>query len=292
MIEERAENDNGDCLIVGLGYLGARVADVWLGQGRKVFATTRWAERSDELAGKGIAPVVWDVLAGGGPLPRVDTVLYCVGYDRSQAATMHEVYVEGLRRTLFSLPKPRLFLYASSTGVYGDAQGGWVDESTPPAPLDPAGETCLQAEQSLREFARANGWDAIVLRLAGLYGPGRMIGAEGIKSGQPVAADPDGYLNLIHVADAARVVDAARRLGNSGETYNVADGNPVKRRDFYRHAASLLKAPEPTYAQARRQRGDRRVSVERMNKTFRVPLQFPDYKAGLADALGDAVGDQ
>lgn len=272
-------------LIVGLGYLGRVAAARWQECGSQVYATTRSAERAEALRGRGISPVRWDVLTGGDELPAVDIVLYCVGFDRQQAASMREVYVGGLQRTLAALPAPGRLLYTSSTGVYGDCGGRWVTEADRPEPTDDSGRICLEAEQLLQDGGWPFAWS--ILRLAGLYGPGRMLGAESVRAGQPVAAEPDTHLNLIHVADAAAAVLAAATHAEPAATYNISDGQPVTRREFYQEVARLLAAPPPTFdpTAARRHRGDRKVANERMRADLGVCLKFPDYRAGLRDAL-------
>ncbi len=272
---------SAESLIVGVGYLGRRVVPLWQRGGGRVFGTTRSGERAQELASVGVVPVVYDVLSGGEPLPSVDTVLYAVGFDRKQGVSQREVYVEGLRRTLQRLPRPRLFIYVSSTGVYGNHAGGWVDEATPPAPVDAGGEACWEAEQVLANWSYQEGWSTITLRLAGIYGPGRWIGVERLKRSEPIGADPEGWLNLIHVEDAAVVVDAAREQGRAGETYVVSDGQPVKRGEFYTRLAALAGAPHPQFdpSQASRHRGDRRINADKMRRELSPQLKYPNFES-------------
>src|SRR5438445_11300678 len=108
-------NMSSTCLILGCGYLGSRVATLWQRQGRSVFAATR--NTAHVLAG--VEPIVCDVLDSGSlrSLPRVDTVLYAIGFDRSTGATMRSVYVDGLARVLDALPAPGRFIYISSSSV-------------------------------------------------------------------------------------------------------------------------------------------------------------------------------
>src|SRR5690349_21591027 len=124
-----------DNLIVGCGYLGRRVAALWRGQERRVFATTRRATRFDELRSLGFDPLLGDVLERGSlrSLPTVETLLYCVGLDRAAGHPMRRVYVEGLANVLDALAEtgrmPARFLYVSSTSVYGQTDGEEVDET-------------------------------------------------------------------------------------------------------------------------------------------------------------------
>lgn len=275
-------------LIIGYGYLGRQVGSLWTEQGHHVCATSRRPENFNRIQTAGLHPALWDVTQDDNqPLPQVDVVLYCVGFDRGAGHSMRHVYVDGLARTLERLPECQQLIYASSTGVYGDADGDWVDESTPPHPTDPSGEVCLEAEAILIEHCQQHGIAYTILRLSGIYGPDRLIGAASLKQGQPVAADPDVYLNLIEVSDAARVVDAVCTAADPDRLYNVSDGNPATRREFYDEVARLLQLPSVSFDpdSARRARGNRRVSNRKMLAELKPTLQFPDFRSGLRNAL-------
>jgi nucleoside-diphosphate-sugar epimerase len=128
-----------------------------------------------------------------------------------------------------------------------------------------------------------------VLRFAGIYGPGRVIRRAAIENGGPIATDPDGWLNLIHVEDGAAAVIAAAERGRPGQTYNVADDRPITRREFYTELAALLGAPAPRFVPAV-ERTDRRISNRRMRDELVVELQFLDFRIGLRDALRASRG--
>src|SRR5262245_19710432 len=120
-----------DALIIGCGYLGQRVARLWRGQGKSVAATTRKAQPPSAFSELGLQPIVGDGLKPESlsMLPRAKTVLYAVGLDRTSGTAMAAVYVDGLANVLDAMPKPERFLYVSSTSVYGQADGRWVDEN-------------------------------------------------------------------------------------------------------------------------------------------------------------------
>jgi nucleoside-diphosphate-sugar epimerase len=266
-------------LILGCGYLGRVVARRWLAGGHRVIALTR--SRANELRSLGIEPAVGDVTDPSLRLPAADVVLSAVGMDRSAGKSMREVYIGGLTNVLNVLPDVRRFVYVSSTSVYGQADGGWVNESSPTEPVEESGRVVLECERVLRERRP----DAIVLRFAGIYGPGRVIRRGAVENGEPLAADPGGWLNLIHVEDGASAVVAAADRGESGATYNVADDHPVTRREFYTELAALLGASAPRFAPAA-ERTNRQIANGRMRSEFGVELRFPDFRAGLRDALG------
>src|SRR5262245_35823278 len=139
-------------LIIGCGYLGRRVARRWIAQGETVFALTRSAERAGEFRGSGIEPIVGDVTdpASLAELTAVETALYAVGFDRDSGKSIREVYVCGLENLLNrDAGKIRRFLYISSSSVYGQNSGEWVDESSDCRPESENGRVCLEAEQVL-----------------------------------------------------------------------------------------------------------------------------------------------
>ena len=270
-----------DALILGCGYLGRRVAARWVAAGRRVFAVTR--RNADPLAALGIQPIMGDVLdpATLRGLPRVGTVLYAVGMDRTQGRTMHEVYVNGLGHVLDTLPAPDRFVYVSSTGVYGQTGGDWVNEASPTEPAEESGRVVLEAERLLRVRLPA----AVVLRFAGIYGPDRLLRKQALLNGEPLVGDATKWLNLIHVEDGADAVLAAERAA-AGETFTVADGEPVSRRDFYTFLAELLGAP-PARFEERPEPGaaNRRVSNRRLREALGWSPRYAGYRAGLRASI-------
>lgn len=268
-------------LIVGCGYLGRVVARLWIAQGKRVAALTR--SRVDQHRAFGIEPIPGDVTEPASlRLPAVDTVLYAVGLDRSAGKSMREVYLGGLANVLDALPLPRRFVYVSSTSVYGQAGGEWVDEDAPTEPAEENGRIVLECERLLRQRMP----EAIILRFAGIYGPGRLIKRAAVEKGEPLATDPDRRINLIHVEDGARAVVAATERARPGSTYNVADGHPVTRREFYGDLARLLGAPAPRFVSNAADRTDRRISNRRLQTELDLDLLYPDYRTGLRQALG------
>jgi nucleoside-diphosphate-sugar epimerase len=275
-------------LIIGCGYLGRRVAAAWRARGERVHGTTRSADRAAQLTRRGIEPIICDVLDPPSlkALPEAQTVVHCVGYDRQAGQPLRRVYVEGLINVLAALRgRPRL-VHVSSTGVYGQADGGEVDEAAQTRPADEQGQVVLEAEQALWA-----GWPgAVVLRFAGIYGPGRLIRARDLQAGRLLAIDPEKWLNLIHVEDGAAAVLAAAERGGPGGIYNVSDGSPVRRRDFYVRLAQLLGAPPPRFVPPPEQvpaseRTNRRVLSRRLRDDLGFLPRYPSYVEGLAASL-------
>ena len=207
-------------LIFGCGYLGIRVARNWRDAGCEVVALTRSAERAGAWAAAGIRPIVGDVLepASLSGLPEADSVLFATGADRQDPQSSRAVYWGRIwPNVLAALPTAcwRL-IYISSTGVYGQADSRWVDEDTVCRPERAGGAACLAAERSLADspWSQAERHPS----LGGLYGPGRIPSRRDLLAGRPIAVPVAGYLNLIHIEDAARAVVAAadNAVGDGG----------------------------------------------------------------------------
>ena len=275
-------------LILGCGYLGRRVAQAWLERGREVLALTRSAERAGELAASGIRPIVGDVTDSLdlSDCSEIDTVLFAVGFDRTAGKAIRDVYVAGLRRTLDQLPTlPRRFIYISSTGVFAQNEGQWVDERCACEPVREGGQACLDAEQLLQQHAI--GQRAIILRLAGIYGPDRLPKLQDIVAGKPLAVPANGYVNLIHVEDAVQIVLAAEDQLTPPELLLVSDGHPVSRGDFYRELARVTNSPEPRFedplaATAERASTSKRIDSRLLRERIRFTYRYPSYIEGLA----------
>jgi nucleoside-diphosphate-sugar epimerase len=284
-------------LVVGCGYLGERVAWRWREAGSRVIATTRRETRAAELQERGITPAMVDVTTAtpgwadlfakhGVP----ETVFWGVGFDRAAGATHRDVHVDGLRRLLDALAAtrpagstPRVIL-SSSTGVWGDEGGGIVDESTPPNPSREAGRVLVEAETLLAAHPAGPG---TALRFAGLYGPDRLPRIADLKAGLPIAADPDSWLNLVHIDDAAAVVCTVADAASPRGLYVVADGHPVRRRDWYGTLAKLTGSPEPHWdTAAPRPRGaDKRVDPTLLCRDLGFRPAHPNPLAALADLV-------
>src|SRR5262249_47934069 len=156
-----------------------------------------------------------------------------------------------------------------STGVYGKVTGREVDEDSPCQPTREGGKACQEAENVLQHSSLAD--RAIILRLAGLYGPGRIPRAADLLAGPPIDAPASGWVELIHVDDAARIVLLAEQRALPPRIYVVSDGQPVERRQYYTELARLLGARAPSFVEppasspaAVRAASDKRVNPRRL----------------------------
>lgn len=275
-------------LIIGCGYLGRRVGTAWRLRGDDVWALTRSPQHATEFTSAGVRPVIGDVLDPPSlqQLPSADTILYAVGYDRSAAHSKRAVYVDGLRNVLSALPaRVGRLIWISSTSVYGQSQGEWVDESSPCAPTSDGGRICLSAETLAREsFAGTGG--VSVLRLSGLYGPGRLAARiDALKSQRPVRGNAAGWINLIHVDDARDAILACAESTRPVETLLVTDDRPLQRRDYYQQLSAAIGAPRPVFDEnADADELGKRCSNQKLREVLGIDLTYPTIVDGLPTA--------
>lgn len=288
-------------LVIGCGYLGLRVARLWRDAGEVVATLTRSAARAETLAREGFVPIVGDVAHRHalGALPEVESLLFAVGYDRTCGLTHRQVYVGGLDNVLAALAQSphaaalRRFLYISTTGVYAANDRDEVDEDAACEPITPGAQAHWQAERALAASGFAD--RAIVLRMAGLYGCERIPRLDDLRACRPIAAASEGYVNLIHVDDAAAVVLAAEARAAPPRVYNIADGSPVNRREYLDEVARLVHAPPPQFVEAAvegpalRGSASKRIGNRRMAFELAPVFRYPSFREGLAAALGDAA---
>jgi len=281
-------------LIVGCGYIGWRVAQ-WLMADKHhgpVYAVTRTRQKADQLAAQGITPIVadWTDRRSLASLPSCKRVLVAVSYDARSNRSREESQVGGLSHLLDMLNLDCDICYLSSTGVFHQNDGRWVDESSPARPLGAGGVAHLRAESLLHRHRPEGRW--VILRLAGIYGPNRIPRVADVLAGRPIDGPHSGYLNLIHRDDAAAAVLAAwSRSEDRQRLYLVSDDLPVIRRRFYEQIAVLSGVQPPQFAAnatptlSARSASNKRIWNRRFRHDLLPRLRYPTYVEGLTDLL-------
>ena len=264
-------------LVAGAGDVGTRLAWRLAVEGRRVFAL----RRGEMPAGDGIAWLRGDLtrpetLAG---LPKIDALVFAPAPDAREEAAYRAVFVDGLRHVIEALPDmPKRTVFVSSSAVYGEHGGDWIDEDTPPSPPGFNGRVLIEAEAWLA--SRPVG--GISLRLAGLYGPGRTQLFDRLREGK--AAVPRGrqvYANRIHVDDAAAAIACLLDVAAPERVYIGVDDTPLPIDELYDHLARLIGAPPPPDGPALAGVGNKRLSNARLRATgFRCA--WPDARDGYA----------
>lgn len=260
---------------------------------RKCLRLTRSKSRAEEFRTQGLQPILGDVtqpetLEPLRNLNGVETVLYAVGFDRASGLSQREVYVEGLNHALAAVAsRAGQWIYISSTSVYGQDDGEWIQEDSPCEPTKDNGKVCLEAEQLL---AKGYPKGANILRLAGIYGPGRLLRrVSDLKAGTPLSRNPEGWLNLIHIEDAVQTVLACAEKGEMGTRYLVSDDRPIQRRDYYTHLAELAGARVPEFELPKdfdpTSGMGKRCSNVKLRGELCPKFLFPTIFQGLPDAI-------
>jgi nucleoside-diphosphate-sugar epimerase len=268
-------------LIVGCGDLGTEAGLRFAAAGHRVVG---W-RRTPQVLPAAIEGVRAD-LAGELPTvpPDTDIVVIAVAADSSDPAAYRAAYVDGTARVLDAFERdeatPRRVLFVSSTAVYGDASGE-VDEETPTEPSAFNGRIMREAEELFLERLAPTDADAIVLRLGGIYGPGRTRLIDQVRSGSASVPATARRTNRIHRDDAAAaIVHLTTMSAPAEEIYLGVDNDPAHYGDVVRFLASELGSPEPPTQQKATSRGaDRACSNARLRSTGWAPA-FPTYIEG------------
>jgi nucleoside-diphosphate-sugar epimerase len=277
---------------LGCGYLGSRVARSWKSQGDSVYAVTRSQNNAQRMKQKGITPIIADITEPDSVkrLPQADTILFSVGMDREKYDSVFSVYVDGLKNVLSGISKaPAQLIYISSTGVYGNFDGAWIDENSPTTPAREGGKACLAAEKYLRKSRFAD--QSCILRFAGIYGPNRVPTKALIHSQRWNKIASNGFLNLIHVDDGANIIQKVADQKIVQETFNVSDGNPPKRKEYYQFIAEQLGLPEIPWKETAainkdaRSGSNKRVSNQKLVGKLGNLFQYENFRMGLKHAL-------
>ncbi len=226
-------------LIVGCGDIGTRIAARHLAHGHHVTGVLRRADAAADLQVKGITPLIADLDADW-PLPQADAIYWCA------PPPVRGVDDPRLAAALARLETPAQgLLYISTTGVYGDCQGRWIDEAEPLKPQSERGLRRLAAELHLRAWAARSGGRTVTLRVPGIYGPGRLPIAR-LQKGEPILRAEDApFTNRIHADDLADAAVLALAEGAAGAAYNISDGQPTTMTDYFLRCAALLGLPAP-----------------------------------------------
>ena len=279
----------------GLGFSARTLADRLLADGWQVTGTCRSDQKAEELKAAGIEPLLFDASAPiegfAGRLTPETHVLVSIPPDQDGDRVLR-LHGEDLLRKASIIP---WIGYLSTTGVYGDREGGWVDEASALTPSTDRGRLRLRAERQWNRASAHRGLMVHVFRLAGIYGPGRNQLAR-VKAGQARRIDRPGQVfSRIHVADIAQVLLASINRPNRGRAYNVCDDLAAPPQDVLSYAAELLRVCEPPlvpfeeaglsgmaasfYAESKRVRNDR------IKKELGIELTYPTYKEGLKALL-------
>jgi nucleoside-diphosphate-sugar epimerase len=278
----------------GFGYTARVLARRLAAEGWIADGTCRTADRASALRGAGFPAEMFD---RDHPLPRaaLDGVTHLLVSVPPDVAGDPVLAVHG--DDIARIESLQWLGYLSTTGVYGDRGGAWVDETAELSPSGERGRRRVGAEAGWLELWHGRGVPVHIFRLAGIYGPGRNA-FDALRAGTAKRIDKPGQVfSRIHVADLAAVLAASIARPRPGAVYNVCDDDPTAPEAVVAHAAGLLSLPVPALvpleaaglsAMARSFYDDnKRVSNRLIKNELGVTLRYPDYRAGLAAILAD-----
>jgi nucleoside-diphosphate-sugar epimerase len=287
-------------LILGCGYIGRRLAHHYLGQGARVLGVVRTAESAAALAAEGIPALTLDL--AGVPGPEDIAALGLAGAQVFHLAPPPEsgtldLHTRHLVEAFARGGDPARVVYISTTGVYGDCGGDWVDEGRQVKPQADRALRRWDAEQTLGHWRAGHGGTLVILRVAGIYGPGRLP-LERIRAGLPLVRPEEApWSNRIHADDLVTACISAMARGADGAVYNACDGSPSTMTDYFFQVADAAGLPRPpliSREEAEQQltagmlsylRESRRLCNRRLVEELGVTLRYPSLAQGLPACL-------
>lgn len=269
-------------LIFGFGYSAAAVAKELRGHAEWMGGTIRNQAKSSELKGAGVEPLVFNSSHAIAALRHTTHILVSIPPSETGDPVL-ALHADQIR----AAPELRWIGYLSTVGVYGDHQGGWVDEDTPPDPSQPRTRARLYAENAWRALRKP----LAIFRISGIYGPGRNALANLAEGTARRIVKPGQIFNRIHVDDIAAAIAAVATQEATG-IFNLADDEPAPPQDVIAFAADLMGVAPPAEIDfataelspmARSFYGESRRVSNRRIKQIGITLRYPTYREGLTE---------
>jgi nucleoside-diphosphate-sugar epimerase len=280
-------------VIIGCGYIGRQLAEKYRQDQIAVTGVVRSAESAESLQKLGIESRVIDLSS---PVETdinfQDSLLFHFAPPPS-SGTSDTNTRHLLQAFTGSGQMPQRIVYISTTGVYGNCEGRWIDENEPLKPDADRAKRRHDAEQQLIAFGKNRGVDIVILRVAGIYGPGKLP-IKRLQQNLPVIRQEEApYTNRIHAYDLVNIARQAMRIGKAGEIYNVSDGHPSTMTEYFNTVADnagLPRPPQISLAEGERQlsagmmsymRESRRLKNEKLLNQLNLELLFPSLTSGI-----------
>jgi nucleoside-diphosphate-sugar epimerase len=275
-------------MFFGYGFCAEALTPILQAAGWQLSATTRDAQKAAELEARGITPVMWP--REGAHLAPLDGITH--GLISAPPQAEGDPVLARAGAALAAQADQLAWLgYLSTTGVYGDHGGAWIDEETPVGRLGKRGQARVDAEAEWRDFAAQYDVPVMYFRLAGIYGPGRNQ-LSALVNGTARRIDKPGQVfSRIHVDDIAQILAASIARPNAGRAYSVCDDEPAPPQDVVAFAADLLGLTPPpleAFEQAELSpmgqsfyADNKRISNQRLKDELGVSLSYPSFRDGL-----------
>ncbi len=279
-------------LIIGCGYVGLPLGADLARRGHEVFGIRRSPSAMAELEAHGIQPIIADITRRDEimRLPgSFDWVVNTVSSSKGGVAEYRAAYLEATRALIewLTVNPPSKYVYTSSTSVYGQRDGSLVTEESATEPQSETSRVLVDTEQLLLRAAREIHLPAIVLRVAGIYGPGRgHLFHQFLRGEARLAEDGSRLINMVHQDDVVNAIIAALERGQPGEIYNVADDEPITQREFFSWLALQLGKAMPPVANneeptsRKRAITHKRVSNRKLRLELGCELKYLNFRQG------------
>jgi nucleoside-diphosphate-sugar epimerase len=279
-------------LIVGCGYVGLPLGAELVKQGNEVFGVRRSPAAEAEIKAAGIRPLIADITRADeltklpGPF---DWVVNAVSSNRGGVEEYRQTYLEGTRNLIewLSASPPRKFVYTSSTSVYGQTDGSLVRETSLTQPAGETGRILIDAENLLLSAAQQKKFPAAILRVAGIYGPGRGHHfLKYLRDEARIEGKGERIINMIHRDDLVGILLAALKSGRPGEIYNAVDDEPVAQIHFFRWLSETLgkwmppSVPETGKGERKRGLTNKKVSNRKLKMELGYQFKYPTFRQG------------
>jgi nucleoside-diphosphate-sugar epimerase len=279
-------------LIVGCGYVGFPLGAELMKLGHEVFGLRRSAAADVNLKAAGITPLHADITQPEtlAALPTgFEWVVNCAASGGGDVDAYRRHYLEGTRNLIAWLAgsPPAKFVYTSSTGVYGQNDGSLVRETSPTEPATETARVLVETEKVLLTAAREKNFPAVILRVAGIYGPERgHLLKQYLRNEARIEGNGGRILNMIHRDDLIGVSIAALKSGWPGEVYNAVDDEPVTQRSFFEWLAETLgkdlppNLPENADTYRKRGASNKWVSNQKLKQELDYRFKYPHFRSG------------
>ena len=297
-------------LVIGCGYVGLPLAIELARRGHEVYGACRSLERAAAISRAGINHIVTDITeptALETVEPAFDWIVNTVSSNKGGLEDYRTVYLEGTRRILkwleewqpsaaeVDLPPGRTpstratlarYVYTSSTSVYAQTDQSWVTEESPVKPQSATSQVLVETERLLLDAARQKAFPAVILRVAGIYGPERGHHFQlYLRGDASIAGNGSRLINMVHRDDVVLAIITALERSQPGGIYNVVDDEPVTQLEFFRWLADKLSMPMPhplEVENAPRKRGltSKRVSNRKLRLELGCELKYPTFRQG------------
>jgi nucleoside-diphosphate-sugar epimerase len=286
-----------DVLIVGCGDIGVRVARQVQQAGGNVIGLARSEASAGRLLALGIDPVIanLDDAASLNALPTAGKLIFY--FAPPPGGGPFDSRMRNFCQAVDSGQVPAKIVYISTSGVYGDCRGEWVTEQTPINPQTSRAQRRADAEATLSEWARRHALPVVILRVTGIYGPGRLPLAR-VQQGHPILREEESPpTNRIHADDLADVCIRAAEKAVDGDIFNVSDGQPGTMTQYFNTVCDLLglpRLPQIDMQEARQVMNPmmlsyltetRRMDNRKMMEQLDVTLMYPDLSSGLKNVI-------